>query len=190
MGLLRGLNSLYEGFFGGLQGLLEGWLLGLAARLTFASVLLMWFLSSALEKVGTGFPDMLIPNATAYNQIIPQQMQQVGLDPTQIEFFPYGLMVYAGTYLEFALPVLILVGLWTRAASLGMLCFLAVMTYVESATTGATISAAAFFDGNPGAAIEDQRLLWAFPLVYLLLRGPGAISLDAIFGLMVREEEI
>lgn len=191
MGLIRGLNSLYVFVFGGVQGILGDWFVGLAARLTFASVLLMYFLNSALTKVGSGFPNVLIPTPNAYAQILPQQMEQVGYDITQIEFFPYGLMVYAGTYLEFVLPILIVAGLWTRAASLGMLIFISVMTYVDITQLGATAETiGTFFDRTANSAIADQRLLWGFLLLYLMLRGPGAISLDAILGWMVHEEEI
>ncbi|MEM9028705.1 MAG: DoxX family protein [Pseudomonadota bacterium] len=191
MGLIRGLNSLYEGVFFGIQRATEAWLIGLAARLTFASVLLMYFLNSALTKVGSSFPEILIPTTNAYAQIVPKVMEEAGFDATQIAFFPHGLMVYAGTYAEFILPVLIVIGLWTRAASLGMLGFIAVMTYVDITAHGADAATiGGFFDRVQDAAISDQRLLWAFPLLYLVLRGPGAISFDAVLGLTVREEPI
>ena len=43
----------------------------------------------------------------------------VGYDVSQISFFPYGLLVYLGTYAEFIFPVLILVGLFTRLSAAG-----------------------------------------------------------------------
>ena len=47
-----------------------------------------------------------------------------------------------------------------------------------------------FFDRFQDAAIADQRLLWLFPLVYLVIRGPGLISLDTVFGRMSRREHV
>jgi len=186
-GNMSALVSLYNTIFWGLQRLLEDWFLGLAARLVFASVLLFYFLNSALTKVGSGFPGSLIPSTGAYAQILPQLTESVGYDVSQIPFFPYGLMVWAGTYGEFLLPILIVVGLFTRAAALGMIVFIAVMTYVD--ITAHQVDAqtiGAFFDRLPNAPIADQRLMWAFPLLYLVLRGPGVVSLDWIFGRMRR----
>ena len=180
MAIFEFLCSLYGSIFTYLQRLTEDWLLGLAARLVFASVLLVYFLNSASTKVGTGL-GVFIPTANAYAQILPQVMEQVGYDVTKVSFFPYGLIVFAGTYAEFILPVLIVIGLFTRVASIGMLLFIAVMSYVDIVFHGAkaeTIGAA--FDRIHDAAIVDQRLLWAFPLIYLVIRGAGAVSLDAL----------
>lgn len=179
------LIGIYKGLFGALERIAGDWFLGLAARMVFSSVLLMYFLNSAATKVGSGFPDMLIPTAGAYAQILPSVTESVGYDVSQIPFFPYGLIVYLGTYAEFVLPVLVLVGLFTRAAAVGMLGFLAVMTYVDinfHHVDAQTIGA--FFDRVATAPIADQRLMWCFPLVYLVLRGPGAVSLDYLLGLM------
>jgi putative oxidoreductase len=180
---MSALINLYTGIFGALQRFLEDWFLGLAARLIFASVLLFYFLNSALTKVGSGIPGSFIPSTGAYAQILPKLTESVGYDVSQIAFFPYGLMVWAGTYAEFILPVLIVAGLFTRAAALGMIGFIAVMTYVDITAHAVDAEAiGAFFDRLNNAPIADQRLMWAFPLLYLVLRGPGAISLDWIFG--------
>ncbi len=40
----------------------------------------------------------------------------------------------------------------------------------------------AWFDGQPDSAIVDQRAFWAFLLLYLTIRGAGAISLDRLLG--------
>jgi putative oxidoreductase len=181
--IMSALVSLYNTIFWGLQRLLEDWFLGLAARLIFASVLLFYFLNSALTKVGSGIPGSFIPSTGAYAQILPQLTESVGYDVSQIDFFPYGLIVWAGTYAEFILPILIVAGLFTRAAALGMIAFIGVMTYVD--ITAHQVDAqtiGSFFDRLPNAPIADQRLMWAFPLLYLVLRGPGVISLDWIFG--------
>lgn len=184
---MSALINLYNAVFWALQRVLEDWFLGLAARFVFASVLLFYFLNSALTKVGSGFPGSLIPSTGAYAQILPQLTESVGYDVSQIAFFPYGLIVWAGTYAEFLLPILIVVGLFTRAAAIGMLVFIAVMTYVD--ITAHNVDAqtiGALFDRLPTAPIADQRLMWAFPLLYLTLRGPGAVSLDWVFGRMRR----
>ena len=189
--LIRGFIKLYDGFFGLLQMLTRGWFLGLSARLVFASVLMMYLLNSAMTKVGSGFPGMLVPQSGAYAQILPSVAEQFGYDASKIPFIPYGLIVHAGTYAEYLLPILILIGLFTRAASAAMLGFIAVMTYVDINFHGAEASTiGAFFDRVQDSAIADQRLLWCFPLVYLMLRGPGLLSLDAVFKWMFREKEL
>jgi putative oxidoreductase len=175
--------SLYRGIFGFIQRVTEDWLLGITVRLIFASTLLVYFLDSAMTKVGNGFPDNLHPTIEAYRQILPLTAEQVSYDLSRIQFFPDGLIVYAGTYAEFAFPIMIVVGLWTRLASLGMIIFIVVMTYVQ--IYAHQVDAAAigrFFDVVPDSTIADQRLLWLMPLLYLVIRGPGFLSLDTAFG--------
>ena len=186
--MIGALERLYTATFGFIQRITEDWLLGLGARLVFASVLFMYYLNSALTKVGSGFPGWFVVKDNTYAQMFPKLYENAGFDASQIAFVPYGLIAYAGTYAEFVLPVLIVLGLFTRAAAAGMIGFIAVQTFVDITGHGAEIGK--FFDRVQDAAIADQRLLWVFPLVYLLLRGPGVISLDAVFGRMVREEEI
>ena len=41
-------------------------------------------------------------------------------------------------------------------------------------------SVGAYFDAFPDALILDQRLLWGFLLVYLVVRGAGAVSVDRL----------
>lgn len=166
-----------------LQSATQDWLLGLSARLIFSSALLVFFLNAAATKTGTGFPDFLVPSASAYIQILPSVMEAYGYDETAIPFLPYGLIVYAGTYAEFLLPLMILVGLFTRVVSLAMIGFIAVLSFVDiqfHQVDAATIGA--LFDRVQDAAILDQRLLWLFPLIYLVLRGPGLLSADAVLG--------
>lgn len=173
------LIALYDACVAGMTRLTQGWFLGLAARLVFASTLLVFFLNSALTKLGDGVFGFLSPSAGAYAQILPPIAEQAGYDTSQIAFLPWGLIVLLGTWAEFVLPVLVVLGLFTRLAAAGMLGFIAVMSYVDIAFHEAddkTIGA--FFDRVHDAAIADQRLLWAFPLVYLVLKGAGNISLD------------
>lgn len=180
-GLTITIASLYDRFFSAVQRATDGWLVGLAARLVFASVLFVFFFNSALTKIGSGVSGFLSPSVGAYAQILPKMMQDVGFDVSKIAFIPYGLIVLLGTWAEFILPVLIVLGLFTRAASLAMIGFVIVMSYVD--ITGHNIDAktiGAPFDGVSGSIIADQRLLWVFLLLVLVVRGAGTISLDAL----------
>ncbi|MEQ8665666.1 MAG: DoxX family protein [Rhodospirillales bacterium] len=157
------------------------WFLGLAARLVLSSVLLVFFLRSAATKVGDGFPGILVPEIGAYAQIVPSVAESVSYDVSQIAFIPWGLIVHLGTYAEVLLPLMILFGLFTRAASMAMIAFIAVMTFVDIQFHGVSAEAVgAFFDRTHDSPITDQRLLWAFPLAYLMIRGGGRLSLDAV----------
>ncbi|MBO0346980.1 DoxX family protein [Roseibium sp. CAU 1637] len=167
------------------------WLPGLAARLVFASVLLVYFYKSGLTKLGDGVLGIFMPSDGAYAQILPQIYEASGYDVSQLPFLPYGAIVLAGTWAEFILPTMIVLGLFTRISSLGMIIFIAVMTYVD--ITGHHVEAAtigAFFDGNPSSLMADQRLLWIFPLLFLVLQGPGKLSLDTLLGGRMRRREL
>jgi putative oxidoreductase len=91
-------------------------------------------------------------------------------------------VVLAGTYAEFILPLLIVIGLFTRLASLGMIGFVIVQSltdiYGHGATDGKTLGA--LFDRFPDAVILDQRLFWVFLLAVLVVKGAGALSVDAL----------
>lgn len=188
--LLGILVRLYNSVFGALERLTDGWLLGLSARFIFAGVLLVYFMNSALTKISGGLFGFLTPSDGAYAQILPGLMEQVSYDTSQIAFFPYGLIVLLGTWSEFVLPVLVTLGLFTRLASLGMIGFIIVMTYVD--ITGHHVDSAtigALFDGNPGGVIADQRLMWVFVLLVPALKGGGLISLDSLLGSYYRKRE-
>jgi putative oxidoreductase len=178
--LVSTVRCVHDAAFGALSRLAQGWFLGLAARLVFSSVTMVFFLNSVKTKVGSGFPDILIPQVGAYAQILPPVAEAAGYNPDNIAFF-WKLVVLAGTYAEFLLPVLILVGLFTRLASVAMIGFIAVMSIVDvwfHHLDAASIGA--MFDRLPTALIFDQRLLWLFPLVYLVIKGAGKISLDGL----------
>lgn len=158
----------------------DGWLLGLLARLTFAAVLFVYFFNSALTKFAGG--PFTIDDA-AYFQIVPPVVEAAGYDASQVAFFPWGLIVYAGSYGEVILPILIVLGLFTRIAAIGMIIFVIVQSHVDIAYHGvdaATIGA--WFDNLSNAAILDQRALWVFLFAYLVFKGPGMLSLDFVFG--------
>ena len=87
--LIRGLH---DRVFGLLENLAGGWFLGLAARLAFSSVLLAFFVNSAMTKLGSGFPDMFMPSVGAYAQIVPAVAEAAGYDPGKIALFPWKLI--------------------------------------------------------------------------------------------------
>lgn len=192
MGALIGFFvRLYTAVFGAIERITNGWLLGLAARLIFAAVLLQFFWTSAETKIGGSITNIFTPTAGAYAQMFPQLMEQVSYDTSQIAYFPYGLIVLVGTWGEFVLPLLVVVGLFTRFASLGMIVFICVMTYVD--ITGHGLDAktiGGFFDNDPYSIVSDDRLLWIFLLLVPTLKGPGVISLDWLLGRMYRKREM
>ena len=176
------LTALYRRVFSTVESVLEGWFLGLSARLAFAAVLFVYFFNSALTKIGNGLFGFLSVGDNAYFQILPSVVESYSFDASQVPFIPYGLIVYLGTYSEFILPALIVIGLLTRFAALGMIGFIVVQSFVDITFHGAddkTIGA--FFDRFPDSVILDQRTLWVFLLAYLVVRGAGAVSLDHLF---------
>ncbi len=177
------LATLHSRVFGFVESQLDGWFIGLAARFAFAAVLLVYYLNSAVTKVGAGITGFFSIGDNAYFQILPSVVESYGYDASQVPFFPWDIIVFAGTYAEFLLPLLIVLGLFTRLASLGMIGFIVVQSYVDIAFHGAddkTIGA--WFDRFSDAAIMDQRLLWIFLLVVLVVKGAGAVSLDGLLG--------
>lgn len=176
--MIDDLVDLHDRFFRRLEALLEGWFLGFFARLAFAGVLLVYFLNAAMTKIGDGLLGVFQLTPGAYIQILPGAMEAVGYDPNGLGLHHH-LIVHAGTYAEFILPVLVVLGLFTRLAALGMIGFVAVQSYVDIAFHGADASTiGGLFDRLPDAAILDQRTLWLVPLVYLVVKGAGALSLD------------
>jgi len=87
----------------------------------------------------------------------------VGLfrDIYQVPLLPPELATYLATMVEIACPVLLLLGVLTRPAA----AILIAQTIV--------IQIFVFPENYP------DHLLWAGPLLYLLLRGPGKWSFDA-----------
>lgn len=172
------LVDLHRRFFAGLEYYLAGWFTGLAARLTFASVLLFYYLNSAWGKLGEGFFGFLDLGAGAYVSILPKVLEAHNYDPSKLAF-PYHLIVYLGTWTEFLLPLMIVFGLFSRIAATGMIFFIIVQSYVDIFHHGLDDrSVGAVFDRMPDAIIWDLRLLWVFVLIILVVHGPGRFSLD------------
>lgn len=79
---------------------------------------------------------------------------------------PPAIAAYAVSFAEFALPVLLVIGLGTRFAALGLLVI-----------TGMIL---AFVAADPLATVQ---FYWAALLAVLVTQGPGAVSLDHLIRL-------
>ncbi|MFM2356923.1 MAG: hypothetical protein RLZZ528_2659 [Pseudomonadota bacterium] len=154
--------------------------IGTLARLVFAAVLLAYFWASASTKVGEGFLGIFSPSAGGYGQIFPKAAEAVQFDFSQLGLWHW-LVVVAGTLAEFILPALIVLGLLTRLAALGMIGFVLVQSLTDiygHGVSAATIGT--WFDRDSGSVILDQRAMWAFLLASLALVGAGPLSLDRL----------
>lgn len=152
-------------------------LLPTLARLTFAGVLAGYFWASALTKFDS-FPFGL--STGAFAQIYPKQIEALGYDASLIGVLPW-LVVLAGSYAELILPALVVLGLLTRPAAVGMIGFIVVQSLTD--IYGHMVSATglgAWFDRVPDAAILDQRALWVLLLVILAVKGAGPLSVDRL----------
>lgn len=151
-------------------------LLPLAARASFAAVLLVYFWASGLTKLDGVFT----PSLGAYAQIFPRAMEAAGFDVGQMGLWRK-LVVLAGAWAELVLPALIVLGLATRLAALGMIGFTVVQSLTDivghQASTG-TIGA--WFDRASDALILDQRAFWVLLLLVLVLKGAGPLSVDSV----------
>lgn len=179
--VIERLKSLHDTVFRTAERALDGWFLGLATRFVFAAVLWMYFLNSARTKVGEGVLGFFTISDNAYYQIALPAVDAAGGDVSQVAFIPWGLMVFMGTYAEFILPLLLVLGLFARVAAVGMIAFIAVQTLVDvTVHQVGPETIGALFDRFPDSVILDQRLLWLFPLVYVVVKGAGTVSLDAL----------
>lgn len=175
---LMTLVRLHDQVFKGVESLLAGWFNGFAARFAFASLLLLYYLNSGWNKLGDGLFGFLNPSVGAYASILPPVFEAYGADVEAIPFY-WDFVVILGTVSEFALPLLIVVGLFSRIAALGMIVFVAVQSYVDVAFHGLSGKfVGAMFDRFPDAIIFDQRMLWIFVLMMIVVNGPGKLSLD------------
>lgn len=154
-------------------------LLPLLARFVFAAVLLMYFWRSGLTKVGDGIFGFLTPSSGAYVQIFPKAMEAVGYDTSQLTLFHWAV-VTGGTLAEFILPLLIVIGLLTRLAALGMIGFIIIQSltdlYGHNGFENGVLGA--WFDRLSDGLILDQRALWITCLLILVFKGAGTLSVD------------
>lgn len=152
------------------------------ARLTFTGVLLFYFWASARTKIGAGVAGLFRPSDGAYFQIFPKAVEAAGYDTGQLGLFHWAVAV-AGTWAELLLPLLILLGLLTRLAALGMIGFILIQSLTDVFGHGvAGDDLGRWFDAMSGALILDQRSLWILLLFILVFLGAGPLSLDNLLG--------
>ncbi|MCU0912461.1 MAG: DoxX family membrane protein [Rhodobacteraceae bacterium] len=170
---MTALIRLHDAIFGALAAAAP-WLLPTLARAVFAGVLFVYYWHSA----GTKLDGLFSPSLGAYAQIFPRAMEAAGYDISQLTAF-HTAVVLAGSWAEYLLPVLIVAGLFTRLAAVGMLGFIVVQSWVD--VTGHGLAAddiGAWFDRDPASLLLDQRAFWAFLLAVLVVKGAGPLSAD------------
>lgn len=153
------------------------WLVPTLARFLFAAVLFVYFINAGLTKVGDGLFGIFQPSAGAYAQIFPKAFEAAGYDTSALGMFHY-LVVVSGTLAEFILPVLIVIGLMTRLAALGMIGFIVIQSLTDVYGHGQTAEIGGWFDRFPDAILLDQRAMWVFLLIVLVIKGAGPLSFD------------
>jgi len=161
------------------------------ARFAFFAVLFFYYIHSATLKVGSGIAGFFQLEFGAFIQILGEaRLAEFDFDAANVPFFPDYLIVFLGSYMEFILPILIVIGLFTRAASLGMIGFIVVQSVtdvtvhnVDEKTLGA------WFDRFSDSLIMDQRLLWVTILLFLVIKGAGYLSVDALLNLKFKPSD-
>lgn len=180
------LAFLHDSVFSAIETRFDG-LLPLMARFVFAATLLSYFWASAMTKLGDGVMGIFVPSTGAYAQIFPKQMEAVVYDVSQLSIFHWAVVI-AGTWAEFILPLLIVIGLFTRLAALGMIGFVVVQSLTDLYGHGGIAHAetlGAWFDKVPDSLILDQRAFWMLLLVTLVIKGAGALSVDRMLSRLV-----
>ncbi len=176
--MISSIQNIYCSIFGAITRLTKGWFLSLGARFAFLSVFFFYYLNSFFTKVGEGLIGFFQIQDGAYFQIVPGAMEAAEYDTGKVSLLA-DMIVFCGTYMEIILPVLVIAGLLTRLAALGMIGFIAVQTFVDINYHGAEAKTiGALFDRVPDSVISDQRTLWVFVMVVLVIKGGGYISLD------------
>jgi len=156
------------------------WILPTLARFLFAAVLAGYFWVSAMTKVGDGIFGVFQPSLGAYAQIFPKVMESVGYDVDALSLYHWAV-VTAGTLAEFILPALIILGLLTRLSAIGMIGFIIVQSLTDlngHDKWGDNLVLGAWFDAPSNSLIMDQRSLWIFLLLVLVIKGAGPVSFD------------
>ncbi|GAB4306595.1 MAG: hypothetical protein Kow0058_18900 [Roseovarius sp.] len=152
------------------------------ARFLFAAILAGYYWASAMTKIGDGVLGLFRPSIGAYAQIFPRVLEAAGYDTDALSLYHWAV-VTAGTWAEFVLPALIVLGLLTRLAALGMIGFIVLQTLTDLYGHGVISEPAtlgAWFDKVPDSVILDQRPLWIFLLLVLVFRGAGPLAADRL----------
>ena len=145
------------------------------ARVVFFAVLFFYFWNSADSKIDGS---IFSPSAGAFAQIFPKAAEAAVYDVTQMNVLQR-IVIFFGTVAEFVLPVLLLVGLLTRLAAIGMIGFILVQTLVD--VVGHGVALGGLFDTQQ--QLLDQRVMWTFLFLVMVIKGAGPLSLDRLIGL-------
>jgi putative oxidoreductase len=176
---MKTLISAHTALFAWVEGMAPA-VIPTLARLVFAGVLFLYYWKSATAKLGEGIGGLFRPDFGAYGSITPRAFEAAGYDVSQVGLWDHAV-VLAGTWAEIVLPVLIVLGLLTRLAALGMIGVVIVQSYVDivgHGVSGADIGS--WFDRASNALILDQRAFWVFLLLVLVFRGAGPLSVDRL----------
>lgn len=176
---MTALARLHDALFGPISR--ADWLLPTLARAVFFAVFYFYFLNSAGLKIDGS---IFSPSSGAFGQIFPKAAEAVLWDVSQLTFIQR-IVIFAGTVGEYVLPLLIVVGLFTRLAALGMIGFIIVQTLVD--VTGHGVALGTWFNNAP--ELLDQRTLWVFLMATLVITGPGPFSIDRVIGLAKPRED-
>ncbi len=182
--MITRLFSLHDAIFAWVETKFSGVVLPTLARFTFAATLLIYFWNSAATKIGDGFFGFLSLSNGAYFQIFPKAIEAAGYDTSALTPI-HTLIALAGTWGEFILPALVVFGLFTRIASIGMIGFIAIQSLTDLYGHGGIEhegTLGAWFDRLSDSLILDQRLFWVTILVVLIVKGAGPLSIDRIIG--------
>ncbi len=154
--------------------------LPLLARLVFAGVLLAYFWTSGATKLGDGVMGLFQPASGAYAQIFPRAFEAASYNTANLGLWHWAV-VTAGTWAEFILPALIVLGLLTRLAAVGMIGFVVMQSLTDIIGHGADAATIGrWFDTASGALILDQRAFWVLGLAVLAFLGAGPLSADRL----------
>jgi putative oxidoreductase len=176
------LDRLDDRIFDPLEEIAARPILTTMARFTFAATLLFYYWASALTKLGDGVTGIFRPSTGAYAQILPRAFDMAGYDASRLPGWQHAI-VLAGTWAEFLLPALLVLGLATRPAAWAMIGFVLVQTATDlfgHGALGEPATLGAWFDRMPDAQILDLRLVWITLLLVPALMGGGPLSLDAL----------
>jgi putative oxidoreductase len=175
---MTALSRLHTAIFAQLER--ADWILPTLARFVFAAVLAAYFWVAGLTKLGDGFAGLFQPSLGAYAQIFPKAMEAAGYDVDALSFYHW-VVVVLGTWAEFILPALIILGLLTRLSAVAMIGFIAIQSLTDlygHDKWGDALVLGAWFDAPSGSLIMDQRTLWVFLLLVLVFKGAGPLSFD------------
>lgn len=153
----------------------------LASRAVFAAVLLPWLLIGGLSKLG-GLSLSVGPTVEglplslgAYYAYVPGKAEDA-----MAGGFGFGIIIqsYVGlmVLLEFALPILIVLGFQARLA----VVLLAGHQMVFLISSQPHDDFGALFDASPFDMLPDQLLLWIALIAPVALFGPGFLSVDSL----------